>query len=65
MKTCMRVQWFEHVRKTRKRMSRDSKQGTTHQDAMREASTTWPKEKEKLLKKLKRAANKAKREANK
>ena len=64
MKTCMRVQWFEHVRKTRKKMSK-AKEGTTHQAARREASTTWPQEKEKLLKKLKRLENKEKREENK
>ena len=61
----MRVQWFEHVRKTRTKMSKGSKEGTTHQAAMREASTTWPQEKEKILKKLKRLENKEKREANK
>ena len=64
----MRSYWFEHVRKTRKKMSRESKDGVTHQAAMRQASTTWETEKAKLVKKLKRAEkkeNKEKRELNK
>ena len=64
----MRSHWFEHVRKTRKKMTRASKGDITHQAAMREASTSWPAEKVKLVKKLKRAENKEnkeKRELNK
>ncbi len=61
----MRVLWFEHVRKTRVQMSRKQKRTVTHQEAMREASISWPAKKEKLLRKRKRAENKARRELNK
>lgn len=50
----MRHHWFEHVAKTRKKMSRGKKEMVTHRAAMREASQTWPNIKQKLLKKRKR-----------
>ena len=51
----MRKEWFDFVRKTRKKLQRKSK-GTTvsHQKAMAEASKLWPKEKEKVQRKIKR-----------
>lgn len=52
--------WFDHVRKTRKKMSRGKKIPVKHRDAMREASTTWPALKKKLLKKIERAQKKLK-----
>lgn len=51
----MRVRWFDHVRKTRKKLTRDLKQPVTHREAMQKASTTWPEIKEKLVKKRVRA----------
>jgi len=51
----MRVRWFDHVRKTRKKLTRDLKQPVTHREAMQKASTTWPEIKEKLVKKRLRA----------
>ena len=40
----MRVNWFEHVRKTRKKLSKGLKQGklVPHREAMKAASQTWP-----------------------
>ena len=35
-------------------MSRKSKEPVSHRDAMKEASTTWPTEKKKLLRRMKR-----------
>ena len=49
----MRSQWFEHVARTRKKMSKKGAK-TTHQDAMKAASGTWAKEKIKIEKRLKR-----------
>jgi hypothetical protein len=45
-------------------MGRTSKENVTHQAAMREASITWPVQKEKLLKKFKRLKKKEDREKN-
>ena len=49
----MRSKWFEHVAKTRKKIS---KKGSTasHQEAMKAASVTWAKEKIKIEKRLKK-----------
>lgn len=52
--TSLRQEWFLYVAKTRKRMSRKSKEPVSHRDAMKEASTTWPNEKKKLLRRIKR-----------
>ena len=35
-------------------MSRGCKEPVSHRDAMKKASESWPKEKEKLLRKIKR-----------
>ena len=56
--TSLRKEWFEHVRKTRKKMSRGQKDLVDHRAAMKCASQTWPKEKEKILKRRKREAKK-------
>jgi hypothetical protein len=56
--TTLRSDWFSHVSKTRKKMSRGSKEQVPHRTAMKAASITWPKEKEKLLKKRRREAKK-------
>ena len=44
----MRSEWFEHVRKTRSKMS-TKKNPCSHRDAMRKASETWQKTKSKIL----------------
>ena len=61
----MRKNWFEHVRKTRARTARKTKSSCSHKEAMRLASITWEKEKNKILRKHKRDAKKhAKNQAN-
>ena len=54
----MRTHWFEHVRKTRKKLSEARKQPVSHQDAMREASTTWAEKKVKIQRRLRREEKK-------
>ena len=56
----MRVHWFDHVRKIRKKLTRETKQAVTHREAMQKASVSWPEIKEKLLRKK---AREQKREA--
>jgi 6-phosphogluconolactonase/glucosamine-6-phosphate isomerase/deaminase len=51
----MRNHWFEHVAKTRKKMSRGKKETISHRAAMTEASQTWPNAKKKILNKIKRS----------
>ena len=46
-------------------MSRGSKEQVPHRAAMKAASITWPKEKEKLLKKRRREAKKQEKPAKK
>ena len=43
----MRQHWFEHVKKTRKRMSR-GKETASHREAMKAASETWADAKAKI-----------------
>ena len=59
-KKTMRNHWFDHVRKTRKKMSRGKKVQCSHRDAMVEASTTWPTMRKKVLNKTKRTQKKQK-----
>ena len=59
----LRIDWFEHVRKTRKKLAKERKEGCTHRDAMRAASITWTNVREKLLKKRKRQEAKDQRDA--
>lgn len=56
----MRVNWFEHVRKTRKQMSKGMKGGklVSHREAMKQASQTWAVLKVKLQKKVARMKRK-------
>ena len=56
--TTLRSDWFAWVQKTRKKLSKGQKELVPHRTAMKAASITWPKEKEKLLKRRKREANK-------
>ena len=50
----MRHYWFEHVRKTRKKLSKGKDIPATHREAMTQASATWPENRVKLKKKLER-----------
>ena len=50
-KRTMRHEWFAWVAKTRKKMSKGQEKQVAHREAMRQASESWPKQKEKLLKK--------------
>ena len=59
----MRVEWFTWVSKTRKKMKRHSKDPVTHRMAMKAAALTWPKEKVKILNRIKREERKAAKEA--
>jgi len=54
----MRKNWFEFVKKVRAKLSRLRKENVSHRDAMKEASVLWPKEKEKLMRRVKREAKK-------
>ncbi len=56
----MRKNWFAFVATTRKRMARKQKREVTHREAMKEASGLWPKEKVKILNRIKRENRKAK-----
>ena len=59
-KSSMRKEWFDYVRKVRKKMSRGK--GTppcTHRQAMSAASESWPPEEVKIQKRIKRDERKA------
>ena len=58
----MRKFWFDHVRKTRKKLSKGKKEQATHRQAMAAASVTWPKEKAKIERRLRREAKKIAKE---
>ena len=58
----MRVEWFCWVAKPRKKMTRRLKAPVTHRQAMKEASTTWPKAKVKIQNRIKRDARKLAKE---
>ena len=51
-KVTMRNHWFEHVAKTRKKLTRARKQPVTHREAMREASVTWSDIKDRVRKRM-------------
>ena len=50
----MRKKWFEFVAIIRRKMVRKTKEHVSHRDAMKEASGLWPKEKTRVLNKIKR-----------
>ena len=54
----MRQLWFEHVRKTRVKLTKKTKTNVSHRDAMKAASDNWAVEKEKIQRRLKREAKK-------
>ena len=49
----MRKNWFDYVAKIKKKNNRGSKT-MTHAEAMKEASKTWPKEKKRIERRLKK-----------
>ena len=57
----MRSAWFEHVAKTRKKLTRVRKVSVSHREAMAVASTTWEVEKKKILRRQAREEKKQKR----
>ena len=59
----MRKKWFEFVAVIRKRMSRKLKKDVTHREAMKEASGLWPKEKAKILNRIKRQKRQEKKQS--
>ena len=61
----MRVEWFLWVSKTRKKMTRAQKKPVSHRQAMKAAALTWPKEKTKILNRIKREERRALREGPK
>lgn len=60
----MKSMWFDHVSKTRKKMSK-GKQTCTHQNAMKAASTTWPAIRNRIEKKRLKEAKRKTREDKK
>ena len=64
-KRTMRHEWFTWVAKTRKKMSKGQEKQVAHREAMRQASESWPKQKEKLLKKARREEKMAKLKTDK
>ena len=59
----MRKKWFEFVAVIRKRMTRKLKKDVTHREAMKEASGLWPKEKVKILNRIKRQRKQEKKQS--
>ena len=59
----MRKHWFEHVRKTRVKMVKKTKQPVSHRDAMKSASETWGDVKQKHLRARARAERKKAKES--
>jgi len=59
--TSLRSEWFDYVRKVRKKNSKRDKP-CSHTDAMKIASETWPSVKLKLEKKRKREERKREKE---
>lgn len=57
----MRKAWQEYVGKTRRKGNR-GQNTMTHQEAMKVASETWPKEKAKIQRRLNRECKKRKSE---
>ena len=61
----MRQLWFDHVAKTRTKLSRGKKEKATHRSAMVAGSITWPKEKAKIIKRRERDAKRAAKKQSK
>lgn len=58
----MRKEWFEHVKRTRVKMSKKAKDPVSHRDAMKAASETWGEAKAKIQRANKRKARKIAKE---
>ena len=63
-KKTMRHHWFDFVAKIRRKLTRKEKKPVSHRDAMKEASKLWPKEKLKVLNKIRREERKAAKALN-
>ena len=61
----MRSAWFDHVRKTRKKLTRERKAAVSHREAMSIASTSWEVEKKRYARKIAREKRKQARESKK
>ena len=59
----MRQEWFEHVKKTRAKISKKNKENVSHREAMKIASVSWAAEKVKIEKSHKRLAKKKAKES--
>ena len=57
----MRIAWQDYVGKTRRKGNRGTNK-MTHQEAMKLASETWPKEKAKILRRRRRECKRQKSE---
>ena len=55
----MRNYWFDHVRKTRKKLSKGLPELVSHRVAMKEASESWQEMKIKVKRKLDRDKKRA------
>jgi hypothetical protein len=58
----MRQHWFDHVRRTRVKLTKKTKENVSHREAMKIASDSWPAEKQKIERANKRAVNKKAKE---
>ena len=54
----MRQHWFDHVRRTRVKLTKKTKENVSHREAMKVASDSWQAEKQKIQRSIKRAAKK-------
>ena len=61
----MRSAWFDHVRKTRKKLARERKEAVSHREAMSIASTSWEGEKKKYARKIAREKRRQAKESHK
>ena len=59
----MRNHWFDHVRKTRKKLSKGQSDLVCHRDAMKKASESWPEQKAKIKRKIIRDIKRAEKAA--
>ena len=59
----MRNHWFDHVRKTRKKLSKGLPELISHRDAMTKASESWQEMKVKVKRKLDRDKRRAEKAA--
>jgi hypothetical protein len=58
-KKSMRNHWFDHVRKTRKKLSKGLPELVSHREAMKKASISWGELKIKISRKIAREEKRA------